>query len=256
MRILAISSQVAFGPVGLTAAVPPLQARGHEVMALPTITLSNHPGHGKPAGFRTLPEDMSKMLERLDALGSIKNVDAVLTGYFASPEQVQVVASVLAKMDAAIRLVDPVIGDEGGLYVPLPVAEAVRDHLLPLATCITPNRFELEWLSGEAVSDENSAVAAARKIGTAEVLATSIPCNDNQLATLLVTGDAVDRHTVTKRQHVPHGTGDMLSGLYLGFRVSMPSEHALHKAMAILDHAIAISAGTSVLNIAGALHGS
>ena len=59
MRLLSISSQVAFGPVGNSAAVPALQARGHEVLAIPTIMLSNHPGHGPPAGFRTTADDLA-----------------------------------------------------------------------------------------------------------------------------------------------------------------------------------------------------
>jgi pyridoxine kinase len=256
MRILAISSQVAHGPVGLTAAVPPLQARGHEVLPVPTITLSNHPGHGRPAGFRTQPDDLARMLETLAGLGALEGLDAVLTGYFAAPEQVDAVEPIVARLKARFVLVDPVIGDEGGLYVPQPVAEAIRGKLVPLATCITPNRFELEWLSGLSVTGEESAIAAARTIGTMEVLATSIPHGDDHLATLLVTLDAVHRHIVRRRLQVPHGTGDMLSGLYLGFRVAMPAEHAFHKAMAVLDHAIAISAGTSVLNVAGTLSGS
>ena len=52
MRILSMSSQVAYGPVGNTAAVPALQALGHEVLAVPTVILSNHPGHGAPAVLR------------------------------------------------------------------------------------------------------------------------------------------------------------------------------------------------------------
>jgi len=260
MRVLAISSQVAWGPVGLTAAVPALQAKGHEVVAVPTITLSNHPGHGRPAGFRTAPDDLAAMLGALDGLGVLGRCDAVLTGYFAAPEQVETVRSVLVRMKQArpgLRLVvDPVIGDNGSLYVAQPIASAIRDGLLPLASCITPNAFELAWLSGLPVTDEAEAAAAARHLGLAEVLATSIPDGTDHLATLVVTPDATHRHHAARLTGVPHGTGDFLGGLYLAARLEHAPGAALADAMATLDHAIAISAGSPVLNVAGALRGA
>jgi pyridoxine kinase len=261
MRILSISSQVAFGPVGNSAVVPALQAKGHEVVAIPTIMLSNHPGHGKPAGFRTTPEDMRAIFDTLHGLGVFAQCGAVLTGYFASVDQVHETARlILTELSQAspspFILVDPVIGDDTALYVPQDVAVAIRDYLLPLASCLTPNRFELEWLSGGSAADEQLAIEAARKLPALEVLATSIPRGDTELATLLVTADAVHRHVSRKLDHVPQGTGDFLSGLYLAARVSKGAEDAFIEAMETLERAIAMSAGTSVLNIAGALHGA
>jgi pyridoxine kinase len=130
-------------------------------------------------------------LEALDGLGVLQIVGAVLTGYFASPEQVEAVANILVRMKSAkpelFILVDPVMGDEAGLYVPQPVAEAISDQLVPLATCITPNRFELEWLSGNPMSNEADAIAAARRLALPEVLATSVPAGDGHLSTMLIT---------------------------------------------------------------------
>lgn len=254
MRVLAISSQVVWGPVGNTAAVPALQAMGHEVLALPTVILSNHPGHGTPAGFRTDPSDMARMLAALEALGALDGLDAVFTGYFASAAQVDEVARFLARRTVPFVLVDPVIGDDGALYVPQDVAEAIREHLLPHAHCITPNGFELAWLSGHVVTDEESAVTAARDLGIAEVIATSIPAADGRLSTLLVTGSGVHRAVTTRLSNVPNGTGDMLGGLYLAQRLERPPEEALAAAVEVLTRAITRSAGTAVLDVAGALH--
>lgn len=254
MRVLSISSQVVWGPVGNSAAVPALQARGHEVLSLPTVTLSNHPGHGAPQGFRTQPEDMARMLAALEGLGALKGLDAVLTGYFASPEQVEEVAALLKRIACPYVLVDPVMGDHDKLYVPEAVAEAIRSHLLPLASCVTPNGFELAWLSGAEVMDEKSAIAAARVLGIREVLATSIPARGDQLTTLLVAGDEAHGVTTPKLSGVPHGTGDFLSGLYLAARLTMTPQQALASAMKTLQRAIAMSAGTTVLGVAGALH--
>ena len=254
MRVLAVSSQVVWGPVGNSAAVPALQARGHEVLALPTITLSNHPGHGQPAGFRTHAEDMARMFAALEALGALEGLDAMLTGYFASAGQVEEVARLLDRVPVPYLLVDPVLGDHGRLYVPQDVAEAIRDHLVPRATCLTPNAFELSWLSGVTVSDEASAIAAARALAPPELLATSVPAGDDSLATLLVTADVVHRAVTSRLPHVPHGTGDFLSGLYLAARLDTLPEDALATAMKTLARAIARSAGSTVLDVAGALH--
>lgn len=255
MKVLSISSQVVWGPVGNSAAVPALQARGHEVLALPTITLSNHPGHGAPAGFRTQAEDMARMFAALEALGAFSNLDGLLTGYFASAGQVEEVATLLDRVAIPFRLVDPVMGDHGKLYIAAEVADAIRAHLVPRATCLTPNAFELSWLSGVDVTDEASAIAAARVLALPEVLATSVPAGEG-LATLLITAGDVQRSVSPKLAQVPHGTGDFLSGLYLAARLAQPPQQAFTQAMTVLARAIALSAGSSVLDVAGALHGS
>jgi pyridoxine kinase len=254
MRVLSVSSQVVWGPVGNSAAVPALQAVGHEVLSLPTITLSNHPGHGPPAGFRTSAEDMARMLAALDALGALQGLDAVLTGYFASAGQVEEVAALLARTTVPYVLVDPVMGDHGRLYVPQEVADAIRSALLPRASCITPNGFELGLLCGLPVTGIDSAITAARSLGVDEVLATSIPADDGHIATLLVTPRDVHSIITPRLAKVPHGTGDFLSGLYLAARLAAPPRAALDAAMAVLARAITLSAGTSVLDVAGALH--
>lgn len=253
MKVLSISSQVVWGPVGNSAAVPALQAKGHEVLALPTITLSNHPGHGAPAGFRTHAEDMARMFAALEALGALSDLDAMLTGYFASVGQVEEVARLLDRVRVPYLLVDPVMGDHGRLYIPQEVAEAIRDHLLPRATCVTPNGFELSWLTGRDVADEAGAIDAAHALLVPEVVATSIPCAEG-LATLLVTPGQSHRVVATKLDKVPNGTGDFLSGLYLAERLSHPPHHAFAAAMETLSRAIWRSAGASVLDVAGALH--
>ncbi|MBI2720012.1 MAG: bifunctional hydroxymethylpyrimidine kinase/phosphomethylpyrimidine kinase [Rhizobiales bacterium] len=257
-RILAVSSQVAYGPVGNSAAVPALQARGHEVLAVPTVTLSNHPGHGAPAGFRTEPSDLAAILRRLETLGVLGRCSAVMTGYFATPEQVEITARTIRSMKAANSglyvLVDPVIGDGDRLYVPQAVAEAIRDHLVPLADCLTPNRFELEWLSGLRAGTIEAGVAAARRLPVPEVLATSIPAGEGKLATLAIAADTVSSSVTPLRPTVPHGTGDFLAGLYLAERLAHPPAEALPATMLILRDAIEASAGSTVLDIAGTLH--
>ena len=65
-RVLAVSSMVVRGHVGNAAAVPVLQCLGHEVWSLPTVVLSNHPGHRRAAGVQM---DAGKLDDMIEALG-------------------------------------------------------------------------------------------------------------------------------------------------------------------------------------------
>jgi pyridoxine kinase len=253
-KVLAISSQTVFGPVGNSAAVPALQSEGHEVMALPTILLSFHPGHGAPSGQRTPAPLMQEMIEKLEKLEALKNCDAVMAGYFADAEQVKVAAQAIAHFKKqnsnCVVLVDPVIGDDGACYVPQAVAAAIRDHLIPLASIATPNTFELSWLTGKDVGDEKTATVAASHLGLAETLITSVT-SGGALTTMLIAEGKTQSHKAKRLAQVPHGTGDFLSGLYLAHRLKHPPAEAFNLAMARLDTAIARSSGSSVLHITG-----
>ncbi len=252
-KILAISSQVVFGPVGLSAIVPALQAEGHEVLALPTTLLSNHPGHGKPEGAA---QELSAIIAALEKLGALKNIDAVLTGYFASVAQVETVSGLLARLECPIVLVDPVIGDHGKLYVPEDVAVSIQDLLLPLATILMPNVFELSWLSGQLVSDKNTAIQVARSLQIEKIIVTSVPLDDNHIGTLLVTATDDTLVSSAHLKSVPHGTGDYLSGLFLARQFTNAKKTALQDSVAILQSAIALSDNTGVLAVAEALYKS
>ncbi len=252
-RILAISSQVVFGPVGLSAVVPALQAAGHEVLALPTIVLSSHPGHGKPVGAA---QDIASLISALEKLGALKNIDAVLTGYFANAAQVQIVADLLSRLQCSIVLVDPVLGDHGRLYVSEDVAVAIRDLLLPAATIVTPNVFELSWLSGQIVPDKDTAIRVAHSLMIENVIVTSVPLEGDQLGTVLVAATEIFQVSSPHLKSVPHGTGDYLSGLFLARLFSIEKKTALQDSVAILQRAIALSGDSGVLAVAEALHKS
>ena len=101
-RIMVISSQVARGHVGLSAIVPACQALGHEVIALPTILLSNHPGHPHASGERIAPAALERMLDALDANSWLSDIDAVLTGYLPSAEHVQFAVEAVTRVDQVL----------------------------------------------------------------------------------------------------------------------------------------------------------
>lgn len=243
-RYLAISSQVAHGHVGLSAIVPALHALGHEVIALPTVLLSNHPGHTKVAGQRVDPTVLGQILDALAANGRLEGIDAVLTGYLPSSEHVGVAAHAVRLAKPACYFCDPVLGDDPkGLYIADDAAQAIKSVLLPLATMISPNRFELAWLSGLDVSTAETAVHAARSLDRDRVFATSIPAAEHSaLLTMRIDRSAVVVCRVGRRLQAPHGTGDLLSALLVA---GVP----LGQAVASVDAAIGGSSGQDELRL-------
>ena len=258
-HILAVSSHVAYGHVGLSAAVPVLQALGHEVLAVPTAVQSSHNGYPIVGGGPLSPAHLNSILAALADNGWLDTADAVLSGYLPHAEHVAVLAAHLSTLRARrpppLVMCDPVIGDDPrGLYVPAPTAAAIRDQLLPLADILTPNRFELGWLARSDVADVRSAAAAAHRLGRPAVLATSVPAGDGRLANVLVHADRCLVTTTARHREVPSGTGDLLASLVLGHRLAGRGlADAMAHATAAVETAIAASLGTGELRLLEAL---
>jgi pyridoxine kinase len=186
---LILSSYVAASRVGGMAQVLALEPFGIDTALVPTVLFGRHPGWGAPGGAPVDAVVMVGVLEGIEAQGLFALTDAVITGYFSTPGQVQVAVDAIARVRAAQPrtrvVVDPVLGDEGrGLYVKAEVAAAIRDGLVPLADLITPNRFELGWLTGEATPDTaGDALALARRLERA-TLVSSIPGDANEIGVL------------------------------------------------------------------------
>lgn len=258
-RILALSSHVVRGNVGLAVAVPALQSLGHEVWALPTISLASRPGLGRasiaPGGRRpTEASELAAMLAALEGDGGWPLLDAVLLGYFASADAVAVAADVLARIKAAnprVRvLVDPILGDGGRLYISEDTARAIRARLLPLADIATPNRFELAWLTGADTAGDPKICAGA--LGPATVVVTSARETDREVTTLLVTGAGAREFSGARLHNVPNGSGDLLDGLFLGHLLQGKGDlEALGGALDTLSRILAASAGKDVLDLKG-----
>src|ERR1700691_980570 len=164
--VLSVQSRVAYGHVGNAAAVFPLQCLGVEAWALDTVAFSNHTGHGRWRGDVVAAEAIAVLFEGIADLGVLPSIDAVLSGYIGTAETgavlLDIVARVKAANPAALFCCDPVIGDtDTGSYVRDGVAEFFRDAALALADIATPNRFELEYLTGEPVAGIGEAAAAA-----------------------------------------------------------------------------------------------
>lgn len=218
--IIVISSHVMRGSVGNRAAVFALESLGFTVWAVPTVILPWHPGHGRATRVTLETESFDAMLQELAASPWAGDVKAVLSGYLGSPGQVAAVEhfveTLKARNPAVIYACDPVIGDEGGLYVPEPVAAAIRDRLLPLATIATPNRFELSWLCGVPLASNAEILDAALALGPPRMLVTSaVAMMSGSTGNLYLSG----RHALLAEHRMidgaPNGTGDLMAALLL-----------------------------------------
>src|SRR5580765_2780763 len=153
MNVISIQSQVAFGHVGNSAAVFPLQMHGIDVMAVPTTLLSNRPGYPTIRGRVLDAQLVADLLRGIEERGAVETCDMILSGYLGSAEISAVVADFVARAKARNPALtyccDPVLGDrDRGLIVAADIPPLVRDRLCPLADIVTPNHFEFEYLSG------------------------------------------------------------------------------------------------------------
>jgi pyridoxine kinase len=252
-RILIISSYVARDPVGLTATSPPLQQAGIQVVGLPTVVLSNHPIRAHIAGLTVDPELLKNMVAALENNGWLGTFDAVFSGYLPSAQHVEAVAAAvkrLRELNPAITYIcDPIFGDDpAGHYIDERAATAIRDLLLPVADVLTPNRFELSWLSGFDVKSIRDAVEAISRLDRPMVVGTSIPDGSSRLATVLAADGRVFIGRVEKWDDVPHGTGDVFAGcLTAKLMLGQTPADALGYAIAGVRQALEVSRGSDHL---------
>jgi pyridoxine kinase len=256
--ILSIQSQVAYGHVGNSAAVLPLQRLGFDVFPLNTVQLAHHPGYGAWRGHKLRPEQLDEILRGLEERGVLGRCAAVLSGYLGDPGVADVVARAVAAVrrarPEALYLCDPVIGDDGpGVFVSPGVPEAIRERLLPLADIVLPNRFELAELTGqlvESLEDVRVAAADLRARGPRLVVVTGLSLRDRpgELAVLADTAEEAWRVATPQLPlSIGGGTGDAFSALFLGHYLNAGElraglERAVAAMFALVERTCAASA--------------
>jgi len=253
--ILSIQSQVIFGHVGNSAAAFALQRMGFDVLAVPTVLLSHHPGHGAPAGRALTGEEATALIQSLARCGALDAVSGTIVGYLGQAEMADAALGALARIPATARvLIDPVIGDAGGIYVRAGIMEAFRDRLIPRAMVATPNRFELGWLTGQTTETLTEAIAAARALmrrGPAIVACTSAPLDDPaRTGALLVTAEGAWLAETPRLKVVPNGSGDLFAALLLAHLLGgLAPPAALARATAAVHETLTLSEGTRELRL-------
>jgi len=231
--ILSIQSHVAFGYVGNRAAVFPLQRLGFDVTAVNTVQFSNHTGYGSWTGQAVPAADLAQLIDGIEARGALAACDGVLSGYLGTEEVAAVVLDAVTRVralkPAALWCCDPVIGDVGrGVFVRPGIPELFRDRLVPAADIVTPNQFELEFLTGHSINTLADALAAAdslRARGPKLVLVTSLVRHEApaEAIEMLVAGPDGAWLVATPRlplEPPPNGAGDCVAALFLAHTLS------------------------------------
>jgi pyridoxine kinase len=247
---MSIQSSVVYGHVGSTAATLPLQRLGFDVWALPTVVYSSHAGYPGVRGSRTPVATLRELLAGLEALGRLGSCEAVLSGYLGAPETWSVVLEALAAVREhrpdAWFVCDPVLGDEGELYLPAELVRTFREQAVPRADLLVPNRFELEWLVDRPVGTIAEAVAAAADLhaaGAREVIVKGLVLDHEGRPTQHVVGLDDDGAWLARAPHVTQfwsGAGDVFTALVTGLRLSgTPLEETVARATALMEELIA-----------------
>jgi pyridoxine kinase len=261
--VISIQSQVAFGHVGNSAAVFPMQMGGIDVVAVPTTLLSNRPGYPTIRGRVLEAELVADLLRGIEERGAVDAASMILSGYLGSAGIAIVVADFVARAksrNGALRyMLDPVLGDrDRGLFVRAEIPPLVRDRLLPLADIITPNHFEFEWLCGAEARTLDQVIAQARTLiarGPATVVITNAELfgtPSTEIETLAVERAAAWRVRTPRIPISPNGTGDLFAALFTAARVrgnDTPEalSHAASAMFAVLERTAA--AGTEEMRI-------
>src|SRR3954463_8660743 len=266
VQILSIQSSVAYGYVGNSAAVFPLQRLGHEVWPVNTVHFSNHTGYGDWRGPLLAPEDVRAVIAGIADRGVLGECDAVLSGYQGDPAVGAVILDAVEQVKAAnpdaVYCCDPVMGDVGrGMFVRPGIPEYLRDTVVPRADIVTPNHFELDFLAGRTTNTLDEildAVDDVRARGPRDVLVTSVlhgDVPDGRLDVLAVSDQGAWAVETPLLPITPNGCGDVTAALYLAhLRTTGSAADALARTtssvFAVLERTIA--AGTREIQLVAA----
>lgn len=231
---LTIQSHVAWGHVGNSAAVLPLQLLGVEAVAIHTVQFSNHTGYGEFKGQVFPAQHIRDVLEGLQARGILEQCDAVLSGYLGDPGTgeaiLEAVAAIRQLRPDARYICDPVMGDVGrGIFVRPGIPDFLRHRAVPNTDIITPNQFEFELLSQTTLTSLPHAIEQARTMlrkpdvqpGPDTIIITSLrtpDLPDDSVTTLAVTAETA---WMVQTPHLPlspmpSGMGDVFAATLLG----------------------------------------
>lgn len=234
MKILSIQSAVAYGHVGNSAAVFPLQRIGVEVLPVYTVTFSNHTGYGAWRGPLIAPDDVREVITGIEERGVFDRIDAVLSGYQGGEGIGDLIIDAVARVKAAnpnaVYACDPVMGNaKSGCFVAPAIPVLLRERVVPVADIITPNQFELGFLTDTEPDTLESTLASvdlARAMGPRTVLVTSVERPDREEGTIEMLAADDEGAWVVQTPHLPmkaNGSGDVTAALFTAHYVETGS---------------------------------
>lgn len=242
MKVLSIQSAVAYGHVGNSAAVFPLQRIGVEVLPVYTVNFSNHTGYGAWRGPLISPDDVRDVITGIEERGVLGDIDVVLSGYQGGEGIADVILDAVARVKAAnpsaIYACDPVMGNaKSGCFVAPAIPVLLRERVVPAADLITPNQFELGELTGtrpDTIESTLESVALIRAQGPSSVLVTSVERPDRDEDTIEMLAVTDEGSWIVQTPRLPfkaNGSGDVTAALFTAhYRRSGDAADALARA--------------------------
>lgn len=254
MNFLSIQSHVAYGHVGNSAAVFPLQRIGVEVWPVNTVQFSNHAGYDGWKGEVFDAAHICDVVTGIDERGVMSNCDGVISGFLGSAAIGEAVLDAVAVVKranpSAKYCCDPVIGDaESGIYVREDIPDFIRTRALAAADVACPNQFELGVLTALDSGTMDGMLASidwlhAQGIGT--LLVTSVLTDEtpDDAIDMIVSGpDGRCRLRTPRLPATFSGAGDAIAALFFAHLLrSGSSGEALARAGSALFGVLKLTA--------------
>ncbi len=190
------------------------------------------------------PIPLDVVQAQLDAVADDLPPLAVKTGMLATRELVLLVAAAIKARGWTQFVLDPVmVSSSGSSLLSEDAVEAVREKLVPLAHCVTPNLYEAEILTGIRVHDPATMVAAGEallKMGAQNALIKGGHLESDIVVDILVTPTGVERHSQSRLlTRATHGTGCTLSAAITAWLArDVPISEAVELAVGYVQDAI------------------
>ena len=173
---LTIAGSDSSGGAGIQADIKTMTVNGvYAMSALTALTAQNTMGVTDIMGV-----EATFLGNQLDSIFTDIYPNAIKLGMIFSAEQVSIIAQKLEKYQAENIVIDPVmVATSGSTLTNGETVEALKKHLLPLATVITPNIFETQVLSGMEIRNEKDMIRAAKNIF--EIYGCAVLCKGGHL---------------------------------------------------------------------------
>lgn len=217
-RVVAIHDMSGYGKCSLTVAIPVISAAGIEVCPLPTALLSTNtliPGFK----FFDCTPQMDEFVNHWKEISFKTN--CAYSGFLGSAEQIQIVKNFMLDFNCPLKIIDPVMGDNGVIiktYTP-EMCSTMRD-LVAIADIVTPNLTEAyiltgrDYVDGEVDSDTSRELCAQIiALGAKSVVLTGVVRGDTLYNCAMSNENTYFEVAVDLLPYHMHGTGDLFTSV-------------------------------------------
>ena len=185
----------------------------HPFTVVTAITVQN------TSTFTNVEPVSSKILEeQIESIFMDFQIDGIKIGMVYNSKIIKTLYKKLQNLEIPI-IIDPVIeSTTGGILIEKNAIQDFKKYLSPLATVITPNKFEAQILSGIKIRDDFSLKKAAytlQKLGSKNVIITGLEMKKNKITDFVLENNTTWTVTNQKISGENHGSGGNYSAILL-----------------------------------------